>query len=104
MAEKLASTSAKRDGNQNVTTKLSNEANDLLQVEPTNKQRLEFIEMSELLEVIQQEVEAREISEGVKTNINLEKVNPKQQRAPTVNALLSQDGMQTSLGIQVKCA
>ena len=103
MAEKLASTSAKRDGNRNVTTKLSNEANDL-QVEPTNKQCLEFIEMSELLEVIRQEVEAREISEGVKTNVNLEKVNPKQQRAPTANALLSQDGMQTSLGIQVKCA
>ena len=62
--------------------------------------------MSELLEVIRQEVEAREISEGVKTNVNLEKVNPKPQRTPTANALLSQDGTQTSLlkGIQVKCA
>ena len=62
--------------------------------------------MSELLEVIRQEVEAREISEGVKTNVNLEKVDPKPQRTPTANALLSQDGTQTSLlkGIQVKCA
>ena len=51
--------------------------------------------MSELLEVIRQEVEAREISEGVKTNVNLEKVNPKPQRTPTANALLSQDGPQT---------
>ena len=44
--------------------------------------------MSEFLEVIRQEVEAREISEGVKTNVNLEKVNPKPQRTPTANALL----------------
>ena len=55
----------------------------------------EVWDMSELLEVIRQEVEAREISEGVKTNVNLERVNPKPQRAPTANALLSQDGTQT---------
>ena len=62
--------------------------------------------MSELLEVIRQEVDAREISEGVKYNVNLEKVAPKPQRRPTANALLSQDGTQTSplKGIQVKCA
>ena len=33
----------------------------------------EVWEMSDLLEVIRQEVEAREISDGVKTNVNLEK-------------------------------
>ena len=43
----------------------------------------EVWDMPELLEVIQQEVEAREISEGVKTNVNLEKVNPKPQRTCT---------------------
>ena len=66
----------------------------------------EVWDMSELLEVIRQEVEAREISEGVKTIVNLEKVDPKLQRTPTANALLSQDSTQTSLlkGIQVKCA
>ncbi|CAH3199177.1 unnamed protein product [Porites evermanni] len=212
MVEKLARTRAKRGGNRSVVTKLSNEANDLLEVEPINKQRLEFIaaslneklnlvktfdeeiiencaveeieaeikesdeinsrvmdllrlineattpkdnnagistvpttnvsettssglnanetapsgleslgvssnqygsllipvimsklpheirvqvarntalevwDTSELLEVVRQEVEAREISEGVKTNVNLEKVNPKPQRKPTANA------------------
>ena len=66
----------------------------------------EVWDISELLEVIRQDVEAREISEGVKTNVNLEKVNPKPQRTPTANALLLQDGRQTSplKGIQVKCA
>ena len=66
----------------------------------------EVWDMSELLEVIRQEAEAREIGEGVKTNVNLEKVNPKLQRTPTGNALLSQDGTQTSplKEIQVKCA
>ena len=54
----------------------------------------EVWDMSELLEVIRQGVEAREISKGVKTNVNLEKVNPKPQRTPTANALLLQDGRQ----------
>ena len=49
----------------------------------------EVWDMSELLEVIRQEVEALEISEGVKTNVNLAKVNPKPQRTPTKNAFLS---------------
>ena len=40
-----------------------------------NKAR-EVWDMSELLEVIRQEVEAREVSDGVKTNVNLDK--PKQ--------------------------
>ena len=46
MAEKLARTRAKRGGNRSVMTKLSNEANDLLEVEPINKQRLDFIASS----------------------------------------------------------
>lgn len=46
MAEKLARTRPKRGGNRSVMTKLSNEANELLQVEPINKQRLEFIAAS----------------------------------------------------------
>ena len=46
MAEKLARTSAKRGGNRSVMTKLSNEANDVLEVEPINKQRLDFIAAS----------------------------------------------------------
>ena len=47
-----------------------------------------------------------EISERVKTNVNLVRVNPKLQSTPTTNALLSQYGTQTPLlkGIQVKCA
>jgi len=42
MAEKLARTRAKCSGNRSVMKKLSNEANDLLQIEPINKRRLEF--------------------------------------------------------------
>ena len=38
MAEKLARTRAKRGGNRSVMTKLSTEANELLQVEPINRQ------------------------------------------------------------------
>ena len=44
----------------------------------------EVWDMSELLEVIRQGVEARGIRKGVKTNVNLERVNPKLQRTPTV--------------------
>ena len=55
----------------------------------------EVWDMSELLEVIRQEVEALEISEGVKTNVNPQRINSKPQRTPTANALLSQDGTQT---------
>ena len=46
MAEKLVRTHTKRGGNRSVMTKLSNEVNELLQVEPINKQRLEFIAAS----------------------------------------------------------
>ena len=46
MPEKLARTRAKRGGNRSVMTKLSNKANDLLEVEPINKQRLDFIAAS----------------------------------------------------------
>ena len=51
---------------------------------------LEVWDMSELLEVIRQEVEAQEVSDGVKTNVNLDK--PKQPQfklPPTANALVS---------------
>ena len=43
---KLAGTRAKGGGNRSVMMKLSNEANDLLEVEPINKQRLDFIAAS----------------------------------------------------------
>ena len=46
MAEKLARTRAKRGGNRSVMTKPTNEANDLLEVEPINKKRLDFIASS----------------------------------------------------------
>ena len=46
MPEKLARTRAKRGGNRSVMTKPSNEANDLLEVEPVNKKRLDFIASS----------------------------------------------------------
>ena len=45
-AKKLARPRAKRGGNRIVMTKLSNEANDLLEVEQINKQRLDFIAAS----------------------------------------------------------
>lgn len=58
--------------------------------------------------VIRQEVEARKISDGVKTNVNLKKFNPiqqKQSKPPTANALLSQDDTRRpSRDIQLKCA
>ena len=46
MAEKLERTRARRGGNRSVVTKLSKEANDLLEDEPINKQRLDFIASS----------------------------------------------------------
>ena len=46
MAQKLVRTPAKRGGNRSVMTKLSKEANDLLEDEPINKQRLDFIASS----------------------------------------------------------
>ncbi|PFX11353.1 hypothetical protein AWC38_SpisGene24962, partial [Stylophora pistillata] len=60
-------------------------------------------EMSDLLEVIRQEVEAREIREGVRTNVSLEKLHPNHHKTPTANALLSQDGTRfSSTGNQIK--
>ena len=46
--KKLTDGESKRGGNRSVMTKLSNEANDLLQVEPINKQtrRMDFIASS----------------------------------------------------------
>ena len=46
MALKLARIRAERGGNPIVVTKLSKEANDLLEDEPINKQRLDFIASS----------------------------------------------------------
>ena len=46
MAQKLARSRAKRGGNRSVMTTLSKEANDLLEDEPINKQRLDFIASS----------------------------------------------------------
>ncbi|XP_022778398.1 uncharacterized protein LOC111319952, partial [Stylophora pistillata] len=60
--------------------------------------------MSDLLEVIRQEVEAREIGEGVKTNVSFEKLHPNHHKTPTTNALLYQDGKRfSSSGNQIKC-
>ena len=46
MAEKLARIRSKRGGNRSVMTKPTNEANDLLEVEPISKKRLNFIASS----------------------------------------------------------
>ena len=46
MAGKLSRIRAKRGGNRSVMTTLSKEANDLLEDEPINKQRLDFIASS----------------------------------------------------------
>ena len=68
----------------------------------------EVWQMSELLEVIRKEVEAREISEGVKTNVNTDKPKPNQTpRMPSAAALIANDGSRPfpngSNGIQFKC-
>ena len=53
--------------------------------------------MSELLEVIRQEVEAREISDGVKTNVNLDKQKESSMKRPSSSTLFSaQDGTHLS--------
>ena len=56
----------------------------------------EVWDMSALLEVIRQGVEVLEISEGVKTNVNLERVNPKPQRTHAQTSPFK--------GVHVKCA
>ena len=61
MAEKLARTRAKRGGNRSVMTKPTNETNDLLEVEPINKKRLDFIasslnEMLNLVKTLDEEI------------------------------------------------
>ena len=52
----------------------------------------EVWEMSDLLEVIRQEVEAREISDGVKTSVNLEKHKESPTKRSTNLTLFSHDG------------
>ena len=49
----------------------------------------EVWEMSDLLEVIRQEVEAREISDGVKTNVNLDKQKEPSMKRPSSSTLYS---------------
>ncbi|PFX25822.1 hypothetical protein AWC38_SpisGene9512 [Stylophora pistillata] len=64
----------------------------------------EVWEMSSLSKVIRQEVEAREISEGVETDVSFEKLYPNHHKTPTANAYLSQDGKRFSLTEnQIKC-
>ena len=49
----------------------------------------EVWEMSDLLKVIRQEVEAREISDGVKTNVNLDKQKEPSMKRPSSSTLYS---------------
>ena len=60
-----------------------------IRVQVTRNTAREVWDMSVLLEVIQQGVEALEISKGVKTNENLERVNPKLQRTQETRRLWS---------------
>lgn len=63
----------------------------------------EVWEMSDLLQVIWQNVEAREVSDSIKANVNLEKPKPNGNR-PISSNLLSHDSMQPSPRVnQVKC-
>ena len=55
----------------------------------------EVWEVSDLLKVIRQEVEAREISDGVKANVHLEKNKETLMRGPTNSTLFSHDGSET---------
>ena len=48
----------------------------------------EVREISVLLEVIRQEVEAREICEGVKTNVQVEKPKQLQMKLPSTTTLI----------------
>ena len=60
--------------------------------------------MSELLEVIRQEIEAREISEGVKANVHMDKYKENTPKRPTNLTLLSHDNARLqSKGNQIKC-
>lgn len=64
----------------------------------------EVWQMSDLLGVFRHQVKAREISEGVKTQINVEKLKPAQIWTPSSAALIVNNGSRTSCyGNQVTC-
>ena len=67
----------------------------------------EVWQMSDILNVIRQEVEAREISEGVKVNADKPKQTYNQMRTPSAAALIAKvnEGTRPSpAGTQIKCA
>ena len=82
MAEKLARTSAKRGGNRSVMTKLSNEANDVLEVEPINKQRLDFIaaSLNEKLNLV------KTFDEEIKENCAVDEIEAEIQESDEINS------------------
>ena len=82
MAEKLARTRAKRGGNRSVMTKLSNEANDLLEVEPINKQRLDFIaaSLNEKLNLV------KTFDEEIKENCAVDEIEAEIQESDEINS------------------
>lgn len=63
----------------------------------------EVWDMSELLDVIRQEVEARELSDGVKANVNLDKQRESLIKRPSSSTLLTQDDTQPSKKGPMKC-
>ena len=74
MAEKLARTRAKRGGNRIIMTKPTNEANDLLEVEPINKKRLDFIasplnEKLNLIKTLDEEIIENSAVDEIETEI-----------------------------------
>ena len=67
-------TRAKRGGNRSVMTKLSKEANDLLEDEPMNKERLDFIasslnEMLKLVKTFDEEIVENCAVDGIEAEI-----------------------------------
>ena len=74
MAEKLARTRAKRGGNRSVMTTLSKEANDLLEDEPINKQRVHVIASSlkeglKLVKTFDEEIIGRCAVDGIEAEM-----------------------------------
>ena len=80
--EKLARTRAKSGGNRSVMTKLSNEANYLLEVEPINKQRLDFIaaSLNEKLNLV------KTFDEEIIENCAVEEIEAEIQESDEINS------------------
>lgn len=75
-----------------------------VRVQVTRNTAQEVWEISDLLEVIRQEVEAREISEGVKTNVQVEKPKQLQRKLPSTATLIAKNDTQPlPKGNQLKC-